>query len=64
MKSANNKPVRYVVDVDAVRKLDEQAMPARQASDPESYTPVLNTPNFFRKLYGYTVYHKDAKSAF
>lgn len=62
MTNSKQKPVRYVVDIEAVRSLDDQALPADNQD--EGYAPVLQTPNFFRKLYGYTVYQKDAKSAF
>jgi hypothetical protein len=64
MVNFKNKPVRYVVDLDAIKKLDDQALPASNQVEGEGYSPVLQTPNFFRKLYGYTVYQKDAKSAF
>lgn len=62
MTNSKQKPVRYVVDIEAVRSLDDQALPPDNQD--EGYAPVLQTPNFFRKLYGYTVYQKDAKSAF
>ena len=62
MADTKQKIVRYVVDLEAVRNLDDQALAANNQD--EGYTPVLQTPNFFRKLYGYTVYQKDAKSAF
>ncbi len=62
--NSKQKPVRYVVDVQAVRGLDAKALPSEDKPAGEGYTPVLQTPNFFRKLYGYSVYHKDAKSAF
>jgi hypothetical protein len=64
MTKPKQQPVRYVVNVEAVRNLDEGALPSEDQVSGEGYTPVLQTPNFFRKLYGYTVYHKDAKSAF
>jgi len=64
MAKVKQKPVRYVVDLKAVRGLDAHALPTDAQSVEEGYTPVLQTPNFFRKLYGYTVYQKDAKSAF
>jgi hypothetical protein len=64
MTKPKQQPVRYVVNVEAVRNLDEDALPSEDQVSGEGYTPVLQTPNFFRKLYGYTVYHKDAKSAF
>jgi len=64
MTNLKQKPVRYVVNIKAVRDLDANAPATDNQTVEEGYSPVLQTPNFFRKLYGYTVYQKDAKSAF
>jgi hypothetical protein len=61
---SKKQSIRYVVDIEGVRKLDNNALGTKENPAEEGYTPVLQTPNFFRKLYGYTVYTKDAKSAF
>ncbi len=63
MGKPTKQPPRFVVDVDMVDELEEQDV-ATQDESSEEYAPVLRTPNFFRKLYGYSVYHKDSKSAF
>ena len=64
MSKTKQQAVRYVVNSEAIRALDSKALPSEGQPPGEGYSPVLQTPNFFRRLYGYTVYQKNAKSAF
>ena len=64
MEQKSSKAKRYVVDCDAVRKLASESEVSKDTASDE-YSPVLQTPNFIRKLgANYSVYHKDTSSAF
>jgi len=64
MKRKPSPAKRFVVDLEAVKTLAEDESLEKAEDSNEEYAPVLRTPNFFRKLYGYSVYHKDSSSAF
>lgn len=59
---------RYVVDLKAVDDLQKVVNPDVQIQEEplsnDGYMPILRVPSLFRRLSGYSVYHRARKSAF